>query len=49
VNVFVPTGTATTRLIGFEATKTWWIGTPDYVQRVIIAPKPALDSVVRYP
>jgi polyhydroxyalkanoate synthesis regulator phasin len=49
VDVVVPAGKATTRLIGFEGTKTWWVGAPDYVQRVVIVPTPVLDSVVRYP
>ncbi|MGO9108626.1 MAG: hypothetical protein ACLP9L_05275 [Thermoguttaceae bacterium] len=48
-HIIVPAGKATTRLIGFEGTKTWWVGSPDYVQRVVIAPKPSFDSVVRYP
>lgn len=49
VSVIVPAGRATTRLVGFEGTKSWWVGSPDYAQRVVIAPKPAYDSVVRYP
>ena len=49
VDVIVPVGRATTRLVGFEATKSWWVGAPNYVQRVVIAPKPVLDSVVQYP
>jgi hypothetical protein len=47
--IIVPAGKVTTRLIGFEEPKTWWVGAPDYVQRVTITPKPAYDSVVRYP
>jgi hypothetical protein len=48
-HIIVPAGKATTRLVGFEATKTWWVGAPDYFQRVIVNPKPTFDSVVRYP
>ena len=49
MNVIVPAGRATTRLVGFEETKSWRIGAPDYVQWVFITPKPALDSVARQP
>ncbi len=49
VDVIVPAGRATTRLVGFEGTKSWWVGGPDYRQRVVITPKPAYDSVVWYP
>jgi hypothetical protein len=49
VDVLVPTGKATTRLVDFEGTKTWWIDAPGYVQRVLISPRPTLNSLVRYP
>jgi hypothetical protein len=49
LDVMVPVGEATTRLVGFEEAKTWRVGAPDYVQRVLITPQPAFDSVVRYP
>jgi hypothetical protein len=48
-HIIVPAGKAFTRLVGFEGTKTWWVGSPDYVQRVVIVPKLSFDSVVRYP
>ena len=48
VDVVVPTGAATTRLVGYEATKTWWVGSPDYAQCVVIHPKPAFDTIVSY-
>ena len=49
VQVIVPAGSVTTRLVGFEGTKSWWIGAPDYVRRLIIAPKSTFDSLVQYP
>jgi hypothetical protein len=48
-SIRVPSGWVTTRLVGYEGPKTWWVGGPDYFQRVLITPKPAFDSVVRYP
>jgi len=39
VDIFVPIGTATTELVGYEAAKTWWVGPPNYVQRIVINPR----------
>ena len=49
LDVEVPAGWATTRLVGYEAAKSWWLGTPNYIQRVIIDHQPLYDSFVRYP
>ena len=49
VNYNVSLGRATTRLVGFEGTKSWWVGSPNYFQRVIIEPSPANNWVVRNP
>lgn len=49
VNIYVPADTATTRLVGYETTKTWWVGAPDYFQKVIISPKPDDQWIARNP
>ena len=42
LDVKVPAGWATTRLVGYEATKFWPIGAPDYFQTVIFDRQPVL-------
>ncbi len=45
----VPAGWATTRLVPFEAAKSWWISSPNYFRTVIVSPTPVYNSVVWYP
>lgn len=39
-DISVPLGAVTTELVGYESPKNWWIGSPDYVRRIIIKPQP---------
>lgn len=48
IEIIVPAGPLTTRLINYEPTKTWWVGAPDYFQSVVISPKPVDESLVYY-
>jgi hypothetical protein len=50
LDVTVPVGPATTRLVGYEAAKIWPIAAPDYFQRVVIVDRhPLNNAFVRYP
>jgi hypothetical protein len=49
VDIPVPTGTATTELVGYESPKNWFIGPPNFVQRILINPNPyAVAPVAAY-
>ena len=36
MEIRVPRGTATTELVGYEAPKNWFVGAPDFMQRIVI-------------
>ena len=49
LDVLVPAGVATTRLPGYEPTKTWRLDAGDnYMQSVIIDPQPIYPPVMYY-
>lgn len=45
ITVEVPVGTVTAELPGYEAAKNWTVGPPNYLQEIVIQPKP--QRVVR--
>jgi hypothetical protein len=40
VRLQMPAGTVSTELVGYEAAKNWLIGSPDFMQRIVINPQP---------
>jgi len=49
LDVNVPAGWATIRLVQYEPAKNWWVGAPNYFQTVIIDRQPIYNPVVSYP
>lgn len=47
IDIQVPTGTATTELVGFESPRNWSIGPPNYLQIIRIHPQAATPVVVQ--
>jgi uncharacterized coiled-coil protein SlyX len=46
VDVTVPAGWATVRLVEYEVAKNWWVGAPSYFQTVIIDRQPSYATVI---
>ena len=46
IDVTVPAGWATVRLVEYEVAKNWWVGAPSYFQTVIIDRQPSYVRVI---